>query len=928
MTNPKLDICNCCEGEIDFLDIYNRPGLPALSYRLGTHASFLRWMVFRLSTQEIPDGVNRGSRPLTELTTRSSDDPAIALLDAWATVADVLTFYQERIANEGFLRTATERFSVLELARAIGYELSPGVAASTVLAFNVEDALGTPGYATIPKGTKVQSLPAQDKLPQTFENSEEIAAKAEWNALRPRMSQPQQVIETVELLYFQGVVNNLQAGDLLLLVKDGMTTPKLVEKVAVESQGDWTRVEFTTNPQIPEFQIPNFQPGDFAEVSLDAIAFTPQEIKTHIIQKTWRDSDLNAFLALNKWNAKELLKQVATLKTTTTTQSNIQVFAFRTQVSCFGHNAPLWDTLPKLDNILRPGATDPYKNSWDQNNGRTIWTNSQGVDYSSSSNARVYLEREVPEVVNEGWVVFATLDANPLRAAYKIQAVGEASLADYGISGKTTSLDLQLTSKPDQFRVRKTTAYVQSESLPLLLDSLSWLQNPPIKAASFPIEDAIEQGDKQLILEQMTLGLRIGQLLVLTGEESRLNSANTDNSTGTIRSEILQIQNIIHHKGYTILYFDKGLNYNYIRTTVTLNANAVRATHGETGREILGGGNGAAKNQHFTLRKPPLTYVSSSQANGTESTLEVRVDNVLWQEVSSLYSLDSRSQSYIVRLDNENKPTVIFGDGINGARLPSGMENVVATYRTGIGLDGQVEAGSLTLLQTRPYGVRDVTNPVPAIGAAAPETLDNARTNAPMKVRTLERIVSLTDFEDFARSFAGIGKAQAVALWNGDIRLVHLTIAGDKGDEITANSQLYNNLVQAINFARDPVHPIQVDSYKPLYFKVKINVLVDQPRYLKTDVFAQVETALKTAFSFANRAFGQTVTAAEVLTVIQKVSGVIAADLDELYLPPNTGGLNSVLAADIAHWDDTTKTIELAELLLVNPVGISLSEMP
>ena len=66
------------------------------------------------------------------------DDPAIALLDAWAVAGDVLTFYQERIANEGFLRTATERRSVLELARAIGYELNPGVAASTHLVWEVE----------------------------------------------------------------------------------------------------------------------------------------------------------------------------------------------------------------------------------------------------------------------------------------------------------------------------------------------------------------------------------------------------------------------------------------------------------------------------------------------------------------------------------------------------------------------------------------------------------------------------------------------------------------------------------------------------------------------------------------------------------------------------------------------------------------------
>ena len=61
------------------------------------------------------------------------------MLDAWAAVADVLTFYQERIANEGYLRTATERRSVLELARLVGYQPRPGVASSVYLAYTLDD---------------------------------------------------------------------------------------------------------------------------------------------------------------------------------------------------------------------------------------------------------------------------------------------------------------------------------------------------------------------------------------------------------------------------------------------------------------------------------------------------------------------------------------------------------------------------------------------------------------------------------------------------------------------------------------------------------------------------------------------------------------------------------------------------------------------
>ena len=119
--DQALNDCGCCEGitKLTPQDLANAPGLSALAYRVGTHGSFKTTMLAGLA----------GPGGIPALTTRADDDPAIALLDATAVLLDVLTFYQERIANEGYLRTATERMSVLELARAIGYELKPGVAA-------------------------------------------------------------------------------------------------------------------------------------------------------------------------------------------------------------------------------------------------------------------------------------------------------------------------------------------------------------------------------------------------------------------------------------------------------------------------------------------------------------------------------------------------------------------------------------------------------------------------------------------------------------------------------------------------------------------------------------------------------------------------------------------------------------------------------
>ena len=179
-----LNDCGCCEGVSAKTPaaIDNRPGLSAIAYRIGTQPTF---------KQSLVAGLAGAPAPMRDLTTRDDDDFTIALLDAWAAVGDVLTFYQERIANENYLRTATERLSLFELARLIGYRPSPGIAAAAMLAFTVDGNAGSPQPARIPIGTKVQSVPGVDETPQTFETIEEIEARTEWNALKLKITTPQ-----------------------------------------------------------------------------------------------------------------------------------------------------------------------------------------------------------------------------------------------------------------------------------------------------------------------------------------------------------------------------------------------------------------------------------------------------------------------------------------------------------------------------------------------------------------------------------------------------------------------------------------------------------------------------------------------------------------------------------------------------------------
>ncbi len=900
-TDLTLDNCGCCEPEPTPSPLYNRPGLPALAYRSGIYATFLRRMLSRIGTLTLSDGDHGGTRPLTSLTTRSSDDPAIALLDASAIVADILTFYQERIANEGFLRTSTERRSILEMARAIGYELNPGVAASVYLAFTLEDAPGAPESAEIPAGTKVQSVPPQGQLPQPFETSQTIPARPEWNAILPRLSETQNLTTGVSKIYLNGTNSNLKVGDVIFVTTTVYSAAAHISDVKVDNAKKITSL--TLESALPSL---GGVPGSVSVTVWgdQKIPFQASTIFENILQKSWTDSELNAFLKKNEWDTNALIDYLDHYHVEHPSAIGY-AYAMRARVGIFGNNAPKYDSLPASQRFGEWIYSDPanqynklfkaatYPNSWEN---RNVTTDSQG---NALSGVSFFLDRSVPSVVGG----YAVLENNAGMGVYPISNMIETSLSDYGISAKVTGLSVvQPFGSPalTGFKVRETTAYIQSELLALAEKSLT---------------TNLAAGTTQLELNGFFFGLSVGQAIALSGERA--------DAEGLIQNEILFIKEIHHNYGLTKLTFESGSVYSYKRETVTLNANVAPATHGETVSEILGNGNGAQSNQTFTLRKIPLTYTAAPTSTGSASTLQLRVNNLLWSESPSLYELGSNDQSYTVRLDDDGKPLVIFGDGVKGTRLPTGVNNVVATYRSGIGLAGQVEAGSLTILQSKPLGVKSVINPLAASGAGDPETMDGARDNAPLTVRTLDRIVSREDYEDFAAAFAGIGKAQAISMWSGERQLVHLTIAGDDGKPVT-NPDFLKNFLDALDEARDPTQLIKVDTFSQLLFNLKVNLAVDS-RYIVKDVLTEVETALAEAFAFSKRGFGQGVTTAEVITIIQKIEGVVFVDIESFYLSSAGEDLNQILTASIAHVQNNL--IQPAQLLLINAFGITLQEV-
>lgn len=894
--DPQLNDCGCCEGvrKLTPVTIKNSPGLSTLKYRVGTHSQFKTSMIASISQQEA----------LQNLRTREDDDLVIAIFDAWATVADVLTFYQERIANEGLLRTATERRSLLELARSVGYELRPGVAASTFLAFTVEDTVES---TAVDEGTKVQSLPGEGETPQVFETVEEIESRAEWNELKPRTSQPQSDIVTATKLYFKGTGTLLKPGDLILIVQghgeSAVPKPlKTVVNVEEVAESELTVVDVVTMEQFassgtsPRGSTSYIDLDEDIPSKTDLFGITTSELK-QMTSKKWTKSDLNMLEAKYNISTKEffnLINEMAS-QLASSDEADIHVYTLRTRAAIFGHNAPIFSALP----------TDPpeMRNAYGSDDVSDIPITGPSDDPYSDDQDLIYLDNSYPDVIastedEDSWIVLQSPGgiAGTKILANRITGTSEETMAKYLLTAKVTGLKLDIgNDELSAFKIRKTTAFVKSERFEL---------------AEVPIEEPVR--DNSVTLDRAVDGLSIGQLVSITGEPVD----EEGESKGITNSEIATISNIELDGLYTKLTFEKNLDNSYKLDTVTLNANVSRATHGETKEEVLGGGDPSQWQQQFALKQTPLTYVSAPTASGVESTLKVYVNDVLWKEVPSLYNLKLGDRACMARIEDDGETKIIFGDGNRGARPSAGTENIKARYRVGIGTSGILKEEQLSLLMSRPLGVRSVTNPIAPTGADDPEDRDSARENAPLTVLTMDRIVSLKDVENFALAFAGIGKAQAIWIWDGEKRIVYLTVASATGDVVDEESDLYQNLTKAIDAYKDPQIQVKVKSFTKKLFNVEAKIAVAEDRDPE-DVFLTIKETLQNEFSFESMQFGQSVTHSKVTSVIQGVEGVVAVDMDYLYIYGEESTLNNIITA----------STEDGELLILNPDGVTLTEM-
>lgn len=691
-------VCPC-----EFVDhpmvIGNPGGRDHLHYRVGDYDAFRAALL-----RALPGEVKlRSWRPT------AGTDLGLQLVEWWAYLADILTFYSERIAHQAYIRTADDVGSVRRLTGLLGYRPRPGIGASGVLA-----ALSnSPRPFSIPAGFQVQSKPGPGKLPQVFETDAEVVVTPT-GAIEVEAPPATLLLDGASVL-LRGRVAAVKRGDTLLLIPASGSSATAFAKVTVDrveqrriarGRPD-TRVTFTTTPALA-----------------GALASDYRLVRSTQSAKLWPYA----------------------VTTSVITDSRLDLDAVRRDIR-------------PGDRVLLEvpsGAPPPSL--------VTVTSSDEAIFYANGTNAG---DPTVPPATGIPIGIPVTRLYTPGASAFnavRYQVVVRAGWQDVGTLISWPPSTVPLGGGPAMITVVSGSPAFAVGTRPVLLDDAT---GEGVRA----VGDVLASAPRSMTLTDLTapsLSL-LPPLRVLTN----------------------------------LLTVSRGQR---------------------VPSEILGGGDATVAGQRFTLKKSPLTYLASlSSDRPYRSTLRIWVQGSEWREVDDFYAQPPDARVFVTREDDEAHTTVHFGDGVNGARLPSGVGNVVASYRYGSGHEAPGVASLSLILRALP-GLQSIRNPVPVAGGEDPDPPSRIRRLGPRSVLTFGRAVSGDDYEVIAAQTPGV--AQARAYWTWDVAQQRTLVSLFVGDDAAAVTTTRLALAKSA----DPNRPVAVAQATKVRVRLSLTVRVEPDR--------------------------------------------------------------------------------------------------
>lgn len=739
--------------------ITNLPGLEQIVFRAGDFNSFRTALLTPLASEVSLTAWNSGRGIDSD---PSVIDLGVMMAEWFAYLADILTFYNERIANEEYLRTCILPPTPAALVDLLGYTPRPTIGATGFLAALLAPTVVGAQTITLPDGLEFQSKPGPGQTPQSFElhPATTVGLPASVAA-----TPPPSLLNGGSTLLLNGAVTSITSGmQLLLCPRDNSAAPNLI-----------------TVSEVPAIQTK-------ATGKQTAVAFT--------------------------------VAQTGAAVTTAATSR-----------------------------LLKPN----------QNAG--LWTvNGANIDPWGTTIQMAGLLRQIQP---GDWLVFtAGGTAQAIQVASTQDVLGDASTA-----GGPTTVSAGPTPMPipvlhTQLTLQKAVSSSIIGAGASINVLFGWVEagvlvDQPLSAwngtssSLWPMEPAS-------FSQSSPLGISgAAPILLADSAGNGAQASATVDSNGSLS---------VNWPSATPPPLDPAFT-----PPITVYYDLLPVSAGKTVKnEIVGSGDSTLAGQSFKLAKSPVTYLASGSTYA--STIALTVNSLPWKEVPSFYGQSANAQVFVARQDANQNTYIDFGDGVNGALVPTGTNNIVATYRYGGGASSPA-AGKLTVVAKSFPGLQSVVNPVAVAGGSDPDPASLIRQYAPRSVLTFGRAVSVFDYQAIAAGASGVSMASAQWSWDSANQRagVVVYVAGQPG--IVASVQML------LTASGDPNRPVIVRSATqiPVTLTLQLVVLagVDIPT-LESAVTTALCDPSTGVFSPPQIAVGQALFDSNIEAALQVIPGVIA----------------------------------------------------
>ena len=256
--------------------------------------------------------------------------------------------------------------------------------------------------------------------------------------------------------------------------------------------------------------------------------------------------------------------------------------------------------------------------------------------------------------------------------------------------------------------------------------------------------------------------------------------------------------------------------------------------------------------------------------------LEVTVGGIGWSYRDLIDPTADGTESWSSALAEDGSLVIHFR-----RRLPTGTDNVVVgRHRVGVGPTGSVPARAFTKPMKKHRYIRAVTQPLAATGGAEREPLEDIRTNASSRLIANGRAVSLRDFERLCQRRTDIWQASAYSITDpGRSENVGIVLVPANGGGIGAT--LRDELTEFVEARSLPGIRVAFELYEHIGLLISATVRVDYAKYDRNEVQAAAQAALIDSFALQRRGLGQAIYIAEATAVLERVTGVETAIIQD-----------------------------------------------